>query len=83
MPGVVVIWAPLEREKIEVHIFERANLSGFGTWKFSAKEDLNRQKQVFFHNFRPWPAQEPRIWFIFYGKKVYIRKFCSVKARGF
>ena len=33
-PGVVVIWAPFERQKIEVHIFERANLAGFGTWKF-------------------------------------------------
>ena len=52
-PGVVVIWTPFERQKIEVHIFERANLSGFVTWKFSAKENLNRQKQVFFHNFRP------------------------------
>ena len=28
---VVVIWTPFERRKIEVHIFERANLSGFGT----------------------------------------------------
>ena len=28
-PGVVVIWTPFERQKIEVHIFERANLSGF------------------------------------------------------
>ena len=46
-PEVVVIWAPFERQKIEVHIFERANLSGFGTWKFTTKENLNRQKQVF------------------------------------
>ena len=67
-PGVVVIWAPFERQKIEVHIFERANLSGFGTWKFTAKEDLNRRKQVFLLNFRPWPAQKPKIWSIFYGK---------------
>ena len=46
-PVVIVIWAPFERKKIEVHIFKRASLSGFGTWKFTAKEDLNRQKQVF------------------------------------
>ena len=52
-PGVVVISTLFERQKIEVHIFERANLSDFVTWKFSAKENLNRQKQVFFHNFRP------------------------------
>ena len=40
----------------------------FGTSKFSAKEDLNWQKQVFLHNFRPWPTQKPKIWSIFYGK---------------
>ena len=39
---VVVRWVPFERRKIEVHIFERANLSGFGTRNFSAKEDLNQ-----------------------------------------
>ena len=69
MPGVIVTGAPFERLKIEVHILEKANLSGFGTWKLTAKEDLNRRKQVFFLNFRPWPAQKPRIWSIFYGKK--------------
>ena len=63
------MWTPFERQKIEVHIFERANLAGFGTWKFSAKEDLNQQKQIFIHNFRPWPAQKPKIWYIFYGTK--------------
>ena len=45
------------------------NLSGFDTWKFSAKKHLNQQKQVFLRNCRPWPAQEPKIWSIFYGKK--------------
>ena len=35
-PRVIVIWAPFERQRIEVQIFERANLSGFGTWKFTA-----------------------------------------------
>ena len=64
----VVIWAHFERRKIEVHIFERANLSGFGMWNVTAKEDLNRRKQVFLLNFRPWPAQKPKIWSIFYGK---------------
>ena len=54
---------------IEVRIFERANFSGFGKWKFSAKEELDGKKQVFLHNFRPWPAQKPKIWSIFYGKK--------------
>ena len=36
-----MIWAPFERQKIEVYIFERANLLGFGTWNFIAKEDLD------------------------------------------
>ena len=64
---VVVIWAPFERRKIEVHIFERANHSGFGTWNFTTKEDLNWHKQVFLLNFRPCPAQKPKIWSIFNG----------------
>ena len=68
-PEVVVIWAPFERQKIEVDIFEKTDISGFGTWRFTAKEDLNRQKEVFLLNFRPWPAQIPEIWSIFYGKK--------------
>ena len=34
----VVIWTPLERQKIEVHIFERPNLSCFDIWKFTTKE---------------------------------------------
>ena len=33
-------------------------------------EDINRRKQVFLLNFRPWPAQKRNIWSIFYGKKV-------------
>ena len=40
---IVVIWAPFERQKIEVHIFERVKLSDFGMWKFTTKEGLNRQ----------------------------------------
>ena len=51
--GVVLTWQPFENQKIEVHIFERANLSSFGTWKLTAKEDLSQRKQVFLHNFRP------------------------------
>ena len=63
------MWAPFERQKIEVHIFETANPLGFGTWEFSAKEDLNQQKQVFLYNFRPWPAQKPKVWSIFFFGK--------------
>ena len=68
-PEVVVIWAPFERQKIEVHIFERTNLSCFGTWKFTAKEDLNPRKQVFLLNSRLWLAHKPKIWSFFYRKK--------------
>ena len=52
----------------KVYISERANLSGFSTWNFTAKEDLNRRKQVLILNFRPWPAQKPNILSIFYVK---------------
>ena len=48
--------------------FWEGQLSAFGTWDFTAKEDLNRWKQVFLLNFRPWPAQKLKIWSIFYGK---------------
>ena len=64
------MWTPLERQKIEIHIFEAANPSGFGTWKCTAKEELNPRKQVFFLNLRLWPSQKPKIWFIFYGKSL-------------
>ena len=60
-PEVIVIWKPFERQKIEVHIFERANFSVLGTWKFTGKEDLNPQKQVFLLNLRLWPVQKPKI----------------------
>ena len=38
-PEVIVIWAPFERRKVEVHIFDRANILGFATWEFTTKED--------------------------------------------
>ena len=59
----------LINEKIGGHIFETANFSGFATWEFTAKEDLNPLKQVFLLNLRVWPAQKWKIWSIFYGKK--------------
>ena len=68
-PEAAVIWTSFERQKVEVRIFERAYLSGFAKWEFTAKEDLNRRKQVFLLNFRPWPIQKTKIWSIFYGKK--------------
>ena len=38
-PEVVVMWASFERQKVEVRIFERANLSGFSMWDVTAKEE--------------------------------------------
>ena len=58
-----------ERQKAEVHIFERANLSSFATWEFTAKEDVNPRKEVFLLNLRLLPCQKPKIWSIFYRKK--------------
>ena len=63
------MWARFERQKIEVYIFQRTNIPGFGIWKFTAKEDLNQRKQVIFLNFKSWPVQKPANWSIFYGKK--------------
>ena len=83
-PGVV-IWAPFETQKIQVLIFEIANLSAFGIWKLLAKEDLNRQKQVFLHNFRSWSVfykiGQNLVYFLL--EKVCARKFGRVKAGGF
>ena len=49
------------------HFWE--DLSGFATWNFTAKEDLNPRKQVFLLNLRLWPAQKPEIWSFFHGIK--------------
>ena len=40
-PKVDVIWAPFEKQKAEVYIFERANFSGYAKWKFTTQEDVN------------------------------------------
>ena len=69
-PEVVIIWAPFERQKIEDQIFERANLSGFATWEFTAKEELNPRKQVFLLNLRLWTAQKPKFGLFSMGKSL-------------
>ena len=68
-PEVVVKWTLFERQNILVRIFRKANLSGFGTWKFTTKQDLNPQKLVFLLNLRLWTAQKLKICPIFYGEK--------------
>ena len=67
--------APFERQKIEVNFFERTNFPDFGTWKFTAKEDLNWRKLVFLEKNKNLVYN--------LSEKVYIRKFCSVKAGVF
>ena len=52
--------------KDEVHISDRANLSGFATWEFSTKEDLNPRKQVHLLNLRFWLLQKTKLWSILY-----------------
>ena len=42
---VVAIWPPSEKQKIEVHTFDRATLSGFSTWEFTTKGDLKPRKR--------------------------------------
>ena len=69
LPEIVVMWTSFEIQKIEVHIFERTNLSGFGTWKITAKEDLSPLRQVFLLNLRLCPVQKPKIWPFFHANK--------------
>ena len=76
-------WAPFERQKIEVHIFEIFNFSSLGTWRFTDKEDLNPQKQVFLLNLRLWLAQKPKILVYFLWEKVHIRNFVVWKVGAF
>ena len=75
-------YAPFERQHIEVHILERAIFSGFGRWKFTTKEDLNRRKQVFLLILDLSPPRNQKFGH-FLWEKVYIRKLCSAKAWGF
>ena len=58
-----------ERQKTEVYIFEMANLSGFATYEFNSKEDLNPRKQVLLLKLRLCPTQKPKLWSMFFGKK--------------
>ena len=65
---LVVIWTSFERQKVEVHVFDRANLSGLTTCQFTTKEDLNLQKQLFLLNLRFWLALKTKILSIFCGE---------------
>ena len=82
----VPIWELFERQKVEVHIFVRVSYSGFAMWKFTTKEDLNPQKQIFLLNLRlcllPSTKTQNNLVCIVW-EKVYIRNFSRVKARGF
>ena len=67
-----IIWAPFERGKVEIHIFERANLSGFATWHFIAKEDLNAQKQALLLLIEDsGTPKNQRFGLLFMGKSLY------------
>ena len=55
-------------QKVEVHIFDRANLSVFATWKFTTKKNLNLRKQVFLLNSMLWTTKKPKVCSIFDGK---------------
>ena len=52
----------LKDKRLKFTFVERANLSGFVTWKFTTKKDLNPQKQVFFLNLGLWLAQKSKMW---------------------
>ena len=41
---VVIVWAPSEKEIIEVHISDKASFAVFNTREFTRKEDLNESR---------------------------------------
>ena len=66
-------WFVLERRLPTAELWPRSPplpLSGFGTRMITAKKYLNPRKKVFLLNLRLWPAQKPKIWSFFYGKKL-------------
>ena len=58
-PEVIVIWAPFERQNVEIHIFDKVSLPGFAAWEFTTKEDLNPRKEVFLLDLRLWFVPTP------------------------
>ena len=66
-------WLVRNRCHMDLHWKKKdwANLSGFCTWKFTAREDLNLWKQVFLLNLRHWPSQNLKIWSILY-RRIFI-----------
>ena len=76
------IWASFERQKVKIDFSGRAKLSGFATWECTAKEYLNSRKQVFLHNLRlTRPETQNLVYFLW--EKIYVRKVCGVKPKGF
>ena len=56
-------------------------LTGFASLELTTKEDLNPQKQVLLFEALVYP--EANNWVYFLQENVYIKKICSVKAKGF
>ena len=81
---VVIIWAPFENRKVEVHILKRDTLSGFTARELAAKEDLIIRKQVLLFNLRIWLSQIGlyNLGYIAWGN-VHLRNIYCVKAKGF
>ena len=64
-------------QKVEVYIFDRANLSAFATREFTRKENLNQQKQVFLVNLGLRSTQKSKFWSLFFGKIFTYEKFVA------
>ena len=73
---VVAIWALFERERLKSTF-----LTGFASLELTTKEDLNPRKQVLLFKALVYP--ETNNWVYFLQENVYIKKICSVKAKGF
>ena len=73
------MWAPFEKQKVEVYIFCQSHSFRFCKWEFATKEDLNERKQFLLLNLRLWLAQKPKVLSSFTGKSLY-KKYLRCKS---
>ena len=72
---------PFEKQKIEVYIFERANLSGFWYVEVHHQRRIKSTKTGISSKYKGLACPETKNFVFFLWGKVYIRNFCSPKAR--
>ena len=73
----------LKDKRLKFTFLRRANLSGFATWEFTAKQDFKNKKPGISTSLKILARAETKNLVIFLWEKVCIRKLCGVKAKGF